>query len=77
MISGAIFALLLGCGSGARNMTPWQRPWRSFQEFLSGDVEVCGGRMSGREAFVELAGMSWSLAGLATAFGIIIALSRP
>ena len=77
MISAVMLGLLIGCGGSARDVTPWQRPWRSFQVFLSGEVEVWGGRMSGREAFIQLAGMSWCLAALATAFAITIALSRP
>jgi hypothetical protein len=77
LISGVMFALLIGCGAGGRNMAPWQRPWRSFREFLASDIEIWGGHIRGRDAFIQLAGMSWCLAGLATAFGVIIALSRP
>jgi hypothetical protein len=77
LISAVMLALLIGCGAGGRNMAPWQRPWRSFREFLAGDVEIWGGRIPGRDAFIQLVGMSWCLAGLATAFGVIIALSRP
>ncbi len=77
MISIVMLGLLIGCGSGARNLTPWQRPWRSFREFLASDVEVWDGRISGRDAFVQLAGMAWCLAALATAFAIVTAASRP
>jgi hypothetical protein len=68
---------LLACGHGARNVTPWQREWRSFGEFLAGDVEVWGGRMKGREAFAEVAGLSGALALGVTLLGLVIALSRP
>ena len=76
LISGTMLGLIAGFGAGGRNVVPWQRPWRSFQEFLGGEVEVWGARVSGREAFVQLAAMSWLLAGLATAFAVIIALVR-
>jgi hypothetical protein len=76
LISVTMLGLMAGGGAGGRNVTPWQRPWRSFQEFLDGEVEVWGARVSGKEAFVQLTVMSWLLAGLATAFAVIIALVR-
>lgn len=76
LISGVTLGLLAGGGRG-RDMQPWQRQWRSFQEFLAGEVEVWGAWVSGRDAFIQLAGMSWLLAALATAFGILIELARP
>jgi len=76
LISGAMLGLMAAGGDGGRNVTPWQRPWRSFREFLTGEVEVWGGRMSGWSAFVQLAGMAWCLAVLATVFGTIVALAR-
>jgi hypothetical protein len=77
LISGAMLGLLAAGGEFGRNMTPWQRTWRSFGEFLSGEIDVWGARVSGWDAFVQLAGMAWCLAGLATAFGIIVVLARP
>jgi hypothetical protein len=76
LISGTMLGLMAAGGAGGRNMTPWQRPWRSFREFLTSDVEVWDSRVSGREVFIQLAGMAWCLAALATVFGIIIAASR-
>ncbi len=77
LISGMMLGLMVAGGAGGRDMQPWQRPWRSFREFLSGEVEVWGGRVSGWDAFIELTVMSWLLAGLATAFAIIVAYARP
>ena len=76
LISMTMLGLMAGGGAGGRNVAPWQRPWRSFQEFLDGEVEVWGARVRGKEAFVQLAAMSWLLAGLGTAFAVIIALVR-
>lgn len=76
LISAVMLGLLTVGGDGGRNVTPWQRPWRSFGEFLDGEVEVRGTRLRGRDAFIQLAGVAWCLAGLATAFGIIM-LARP
>jgi hypothetical protein len=76
LISATMLGLMAGGGAGGRNVTQWQRPWHSFQEFLNGEVEVWGGRVPGKEAFVQLAAMSWLLAGLGTAFAVIIALVR-
>jgi hypothetical protein len=76
LISCMMLGLLAAGGAGGRVVTPWQRPWRSFREFLASDVEVWSGRVSGRDAFIQLAGMSWCLAALATVFGIIIEASR-
>jgi hypothetical protein len=79
VVATMISALMAGmmAVAGGRNVTPWQRPWRSFREFLAGDVEVWGGRVPGRDAFAQLAGMAFCLAALATAFGIIVEASRP
>ncbi len=76
LISGVMLGLMAAEGGG-RDAVPWQRQWRSFDEFLAGEVEVWGGRVSGWDAFIQLAGMAWSLAALATAFGIIIEIARP
>src|SRR5580658_654664 len=76
LISGVMLGMMAVGSAGSRDVTPWQRHWRSFQEFLDGDVQVWGGRIPGRDAFLQLAGMSWCLAGLATVFGVIIELSR-
>jgi hypothetical protein len=76
LISMTMLGLLAGFGEGGRNVTPWQRPWRSFQEFLNGEVSVWGARVPGKDAFLQLVVMSWLLAGLATAFAVIIMLER-
>lgn len=77
LVSCIMLGLLGIGGGGGRNVAPWQRHWRSFSEFLGGQVQVWGARISGREAFIQLVGAAWCLAALATAFGIIIVLSRP
>jgi hypothetical protein len=76
LISGLMLGLIAGFGEGGRNVMPWERPWHSFREFLDGEVAVWGARVPGREAFWQLAVMSWLLAGLATAFAIIIMAVR-
>ena len=73
MISGVMIGLLAVGGGAGRSVAPWQRQWRSFDEFLHGKLDVWGARISGRDAFIQLAALSWCLAGLATAFAIIIA----
>jgi hypothetical protein len=77
LISGTMLGLMAAGGAGGRNMEPWRRPWRSFREFLTGEVEVWGTRVSGWDAFVQLTAMSWLLAALATAFSVMVALDRP
>jgi hypothetical protein len=77
LISGTMLGLMAAGGTGGRNGAPWQRPWRSLGEFLGGEVEVCGARVSGWDAFVQLVGMAWLLAALATVFGVIIEIVRP
>ena len=77
LISLAMLGSIAAGGMAGRDMTPWQRRWLSFREFLSSEVEVGGVRVLGRDAFLQLAGMSWCLAGLATAFAIIVAFARP
>jgi hypothetical protein len=77
LISVAMLGLIAAGGDGGRNVAPWQRRWRSFGEFLAGDIEVWGGRVPGRDSFVQLAGMAWCLAVLATMFGVITELARP
>lgn len=76
LISVLMLGLMAGGGTGGRNVSPWERPWHSFQEFLDGEVAVWGARVPGKEAFVQLVAMSWLLAGLATAFAVIIASVR-
>ena len=76
LISVAMLGLMAAGGAGGRNVSQWERPWHSFREFLDGHVAVWGARISGKEAFVQLTTMSWLLAGLATAFAVIIALVR-
>jgi len=77
MISAIMIGSLIAGPSAAHNSTPWQRPWRSVKEFLDGEVQVWGARVRGRDAFVQLGGMAWCLALLATAFSVITAMSRP
>jgi hypothetical protein len=77
MISGVMLGLMAGGGAGGRNTTPWQRPWRSFREFLGGKVEVWGGQIPGREAFIQLTAMAWCLTLLAVVFGVIVEAVRP
>ena len=77
MISTIMIGSLIAGPTAAHNSTPWQRPWRSVQEFLDGEVQVWGARIPGRDAFVELGGMAWCLALLATAFSVITVMSRP
>lgn len=76
LISVTMLGLLAAGGAGGRNVTQWERPWHSFQEFLDGEVQVWGARVPGRDAFWQLAAMSWLLAGLATAFAVIVVLVR-
>ena len=76
LISCLTLGLLL-VGSEGRNVVPWQRHWRSFHEFLAGHVDVWGARVSGREAFIQIAGLAWCLAALATTFAVIIAAEHP
>lgn len=76
MISVIMLGLMAGFGAGGRSVIPWQRPWRSFQEFLDGEVEVWGARVPGKEAATQLIVMSWLLAALATAFAVIVAVVR-
>ena len=75
LISAVMVGLLVTCGS-ARTLEPWQRSWRSFGEFWDGEMEIWDGRISGRAAFVQLAVLAWALAGLATAFVVIVASVR-
>ena len=77
LISGVMLGMMAFGSAGSRDVTPWQRRWRSIQEFLEGDVQVWGGRIPGRDAFVQLVGMAWCLAALATAFGVIVELAKP
>ena len=77
LITGAIFGLLFIGGFGGRDVSPWQRSWQSFSEFLSNDVEVWGARISGRAAFAQVVTVAWCLALLMTALGIIIEAARP
>ena len=55
------FALLVGGAALARNMTPERRTQRSFAEFLQGDVDIETGRITGREAFWQIAVMPIAL----------------
>ena len=42
LISVTMLGLLAAGGAGGRNVTQWERPWHSFQEFLDGEVQVWG-----------------------------------
>lgn len=76
LISVTMLGMMAGLGGGGRTVTPWERPWHSFQEFLDGEVSVWGARVPGKDACVQLVAMSWLLAALATAFAVIIVLVR-
>jgi hypothetical protein len=77
LISVVMLGLMAAFGVKGPNVVPWQRPWQSFHEFLEGEVEVWGGRIPGREAFVQLAATAWCLTALALVFGIIVEAVRP
>ena len=74
--SVTMLGLIAGGSGGGRNVTQWERPRRSFQEFLNRHVEVCGAWVSGKDAFIQLPTVLWLLAGSATAFAMIVALER-
>ncbi|WP_245450775.1 hypothetical protein [Borborobacter arsenicus] len=58
----AFFGCLVGGGMMGRNMTPDRRQDRSFAEFLRGDVDIETGRISGREALMQIAALPVTLA---------------
>ncbi|WP_108610865.1 hypothetical protein [Aminobacter sp. MSH1] len=58
----AFFGCLVGGGMIGRNMTPDHRQDRSFAEFLRGDVDIETGRISGREALMQIAALPVTLA---------------
>ena len=53
-ISLMYFGLLVGGGALSRNMTPERETERSFHEFLDGDVDIATGRVSGRDALLQI-----------------------
>jgi hypothetical protein len=54
-ISAMFLGLLAGGGWYSRNMTAERRSTRSFGDFLNGVVEIQTGKISGREALVQIA----------------------
>jgi hypothetical protein len=54
-ISAMFLGLLAGGGWYSRNMTAERRATRSFGDFLNGVVEIETGKISGREALVQIA----------------------
>lgn len=57
-----MFGLLAFCGALSRNVEPERRPNRSFGDFLSGDVDIETGRITGRAALLQIAAMPIVLA---------------
>lgn len=53
-ISVMFFGLLVGGGAYSRNMTPERETERSFAEFLAGDVDIATGRVSGKDALLQI-----------------------
>ena len=49
-----LFGCLVGGGMMGRNMTPEREQERSFSDFLNGDVDIATGRISGREALLQI-----------------------
>ena len=45
-----------------RNMTPERAQERSFSDFLHGDVDIATGRISGREALLQIVCLPITLA---------------
>lgn len=62
LILVAMFGLIAGCGALARNVEPDRKSTRSFAEFIEGDVDIETGRITGREALVQIAAMPIILA---------------
>lgn len=56
------FGLLVGGSVMGRNMTPERKQDRSVREFLDGEVEIATGRITGREAMMQIAMMPVALA---------------
>ncbi|MGN6096036.1 MAG: hypothetical protein ACTHP8_07330 [Bosea sp. (in: a-proteobacteria)] len=53
-ISVMFFGLLVGGGAYSRNMTPERETERSFAEFLAGEVDIATGRVSGKDALLQI-----------------------
>jgi hypothetical protein len=51
------FGVFVGGAAMGRDMTPERTHNRSFQEFLDGDVDIATGRITGREALLQIAAM--------------------
>lgn len=62
--------LLIGGAVMGRNMTPERRQDRSVREFWEGTVDIATGRVSGREAFMQIALLPLALAFGGTAMAI-------
>ena len=53
-ISVMFFGLLVGGGAYSRDTTPERETERSFAEFLAGDVDIATGRVSGKDALLQV-----------------------
>ena len=62
VLSVMYFGLLVGGAVMGRNMTPERQQDRSVREFLDGEVEIATGRITGREAMMQIAMMPVALA---------------
>ena len=62
VLSVMYFGLLVGGAVMGRNMTPERKQDRSVREFLDGEVEIATGRITGREAMMQIAMMPVALA---------------
>ncbi|MBX9907846.1 MAG: hypothetical protein K2Z25_03960 [Beijerinckiaceae bacterium] len=70
-ISLMYFGLLVGGGALSRNMTPERETERSFHEFLDGDVDIATGRVSGRDALLQITALPIAAAMGGTAIVLI------
>jgi hypothetical protein len=56
-ITAMLLGLLAGGGWYSRNITPERRITRSLRSFLAGPVDIATGRITGREAMLQIAGL--------------------
>ncbi len=62
VLSVMYFGLLVGGAVMGRNMTPERKQDRTVREFLDGEVEIATGRVTGREAMMQIVLMPVALA---------------